>query len=137
MIPLDNFRFLPSSAWRSIIWKSLAYPDSLRVPYRQLVIGISIFFTFLSCLPFMNEIVLTKSELAKLQSILNTNEIYFPLYFRVFYLIEIISIGYFTIEFNFRIISTPKISLIFNDIFNILDFVIIRIHPQLILFFFV
>jgi len=42
---------------------------------------------------------------------------------RTFYIFEIICIMIFSIELNLRIISTPKISLIFYDIFNYLDLV--------------
>ncbi len=72
---------------------------------------------------FLLRIIPTVTELNKLQSILNVEQIYFPLYMRTSYIFEIICIMIFSIELNLRIISTPKISLIFYDIFNYLDLV--------------
>lgn len=63
------------------------------------------------------------SELNKLQSILDVEQIYFPLYMRASYIIEIICIIIFSIELILRIISTPMIALIFYDVFNYLDLV--------------
>ncbi|CAF0803233.1 unnamed protein product [Rotaria sp. Silwood1] len=125
MIPLDNIRFLPAEKWRRIIWKTLMYPKSIDFPYSELVIGTCILATLLSCIPFIGEIIPTVTELNKLQNILGVKQIYFPLYMRSFYIIEIISIIIFTIELNLRIISAPKFSLIIYDIINFLDLIII------------
>lgn len=68
-------------------------------------------------------IVPTVTELNKLQSILNVEHINFPLYLRVSYIVEIICVLFFTLELNLRILSTPRLTLLFNDIFNLLDLV--------------
>ncbi|CAF0866540.1 unnamed protein product [Rotaria sordida] len=125
MIPLDNIRFLPVQKWRRIIWKTLMYPESIHFPYSELVIGICILTTLLSSIPFIGEIIPTVTELNKLQNILNVEQIFFPLYIRSFYIIEILSITIFSIELNLRIISAPNFSLIIYDIINFLDLIII------------
>ena len=68
-------------------------------------------------------IIPTVTELNKLQTLLGVEQIYFPLYLRASYIIEIICVIEFTIELCLRIISAPKYSLILYDVCNFLDLV--------------
>jgi hypothetical protein len=53
--PLDNIRLLPAEKWRRIIWQTITYPKSIRFPYGELITGICMSITLLSCIPFMSE----------------------------------------------------------------------------------
>ena len=74
-------------------------------------------------LVLLGRIVPTVTELNNLRSILNVEHIAFPLYLRVSYIVEIICVLFFTLELNLRILSAPRLSLLFNDILNLLDLV--------------
>ncbi|UJR15334.1 hypothetical protein I4U23_002283 [Adineta vaga] len=124
MTPLDDIRLLPTENWRRIVWKTLTYPNSVRFPYGQLITGLSMSLTILSCIPFLSEIVPTVTELIQFQAILGVDQIHFPLYMRPSYIMEIFCIVAFTIELSLRIISAPIFSLILHDVSNFLDFVI-------------
>ena len=72
------------------------------------------------------------TEARKLQDLLDVEQIYFPLFARWSFMIEIFCLVAFSLELILRIISAPSFLLIQSDLFNLLDFVRIDFHRHLI-----
>jgi hypothetical protein len=53
--PLDDIRVLPVQQWRRLIWQLLTYPTAIHFPYGEVIRGLCILFTLLSCIPLMSE----------------------------------------------------------------------------------
>ena len=146
-MPLDEIRLLPSQAWRRLLWTLLTYPDTFGFPYGTLVTGLCTTMTVISCLPFITEydlsfdrfiralhthcrVIPTVTELKQLEAALGVERIYFPLYSRSSYQLEIICLVAFSVEWILRILSAPTFVLILNDVFNYLDAVSLTLIPH-------
>lgn len=70
-----------------------------------------------------SRIVPTVTEARKLQDLLDVEQIYFPLFARWSFVIEILCLMAFSLELILRIISAPNFLLIQSDLFSLLDFV--------------
>ncbi|CAM4773530.1 unnamed protein product [Rotaria magnacalcarata] len=118
---------MPKMKCRRVIWRLLEYPQYSMLA--RVIDIITIIVTVLSCVASAIEtlpnIINRPVDICREQANLSLNETHVPIcsaiYSSVFFIIQTICVGYFTIEFLLHLISTPSYKRYLLSLFTYVD----------------